>query len=479
MPQKTDLATRIAIVGAGPAGLSAAYYLKQQGYTQVTVLEKLGRVGGLCRSITDGYKSFDLGGNYITPAYRETRKLAASVGARPIPAKEYVGARVDGDTVSYHDLQDITRQDPADPRKRVGLLALALAIVRFGWLRFKLRSVIDGPTLARVHDQPELCVSFEEWLRDNDLLAMRRMFEIPITMMGYGFLDQIAAPYALKYMSLPTYRAMILRGLPLLGSYARWPKRFEHGFQRMWEQLSWDLNVRLGVEITKITRNPQSEHPICIRYWHEEQIGSTQIPREGELWFDRLILACPLTENVLQEFLDLSDLERELFAKVQTYSFCQISCHCVDEAGKDFKLEKPVVCVFPFDRETIGKPWAVVQYWGDESPMLQLYSRISLEDDIEVDHEDVIRAAKKLLARMKARVAGDLDPAEARWTFYTRWPYFGHVSAEEMSKGFFWDLERLQGESHTYYAGGVTNFELIEPIVQYSKNLIETHFARE
>ena len=53
--------SRIVIVGAGPAGLATAYYLKQNGYRNVTVLEKLGRVGGLCRTITEDYQSFDLG----------------------------------------------------------------------------------------------------------------------------------------------------------------------------------------------------------------------------------------------------------------------------------------------------------------------------------------------------------------------------------------------------------------------------------
>ena len=43
---------RIAIVGAGPAGLSTALFLSKNGYHNVTVFEKLGRIGGLCDSIT-------------------------------------------------------------------------------------------------------------------------------------------------------------------------------------------------------------------------------------------------------------------------------------------------------------------------------------------------------------------------------------------------------------------------------------------
>ena len=77
-----DTDRKIVVIGAGPAGLATAYYLKRQGYTDVTVLEKLGRVGGLCRTITQDYLSFDLGANYVTPAFREVLKLARKNGAR-------------------------------------------------------------------------------------------------------------------------------------------------------------------------------------------------------------------------------------------------------------------------------------------------------------------------------------------------------------------------------------------------------------
>ena len=80
----------IVIVGAGPAGLSAAYYLKQNGYPNVTVIEKLGRVGGLCFTINEDYTCFDLGANYLTPDYRETLKLAAEYGLKTYAERNIV-----------------------------------------------------------------------------------------------------------------------------------------------------------------------------------------------------------------------------------------------------------------------------------------------------------------------------------------------------------------------------------------------------
>ena len=47
---------KIAIIGAGPAGLSAAYYLRMHGYP-VTVFEKESRAGGM---LLNGIPSFRL-----------------------------------------------------------------------------------------------------------------------------------------------------------------------------------------------------------------------------------------------------------------------------------------------------------------------------------------------------------------------------------------------------------------------------------
>ena len=60
-PKPKPRNARIAIVGAGPAGLATAWFLKKQGFTNVTVFERYGRVGGLCYTMNDGYRAFVAG----------------------------------------------------------------------------------------------------------------------------------------------------------------------------------------------------------------------------------------------------------------------------------------------------------------------------------------------------------------------------------------------------------------------------------
>src|SRR3546814_5447462 len=61
----------VAIVGAGPAGLTAAYLLTQQGYS-VTVIEKDPvYVGGISRTVEHEGFRFDIGGHRFFSKSRE------------------------------------------------------------------------------------------------------------------------------------------------------------------------------------------------------------------------------------------------------------------------------------------------------------------------------------------------------------------------------------------------------------------------
>jgi protoporphyrinogen oxidase len=54
---------RVVIVGAGPAGLTAAYELASAGITDITVLEATGEVGGLSQSVNYKGNRIDIGGH--------------------------------------------------------------------------------------------------------------------------------------------------------------------------------------------------------------------------------------------------------------------------------------------------------------------------------------------------------------------------------------------------------------------------------
>jgi hypothetical protein len=463
---------RIAVIGGGPGGLSIAWFLKQRGYTDVLVLEKLGRVGGLALTMNAGYAAFDLGANYTTLAYRETMKLARAVGAKSFPGRGYMQADVQRDgTIEYHALNDYTLRHSGSGSP-TPLWRFVVALVRYSILRFGLRRILDGPTLVNVEDDDDLCVSLEQWLKKNDLELLTPMFEIPITLMGYGFLSEIPAPYGLKYMSLGNIATMVLRALPVIGSISPWPKRFRKGFQRLWEQVAWQLNVRMNVDITAVERTGNPKHPIKITLKHPDRIFHEQEMFEEILYFDELVIACPLTIRVLEKFLDLSEPERSLFSEVEMFSYCNTTIHCVKKGTQEpLELESGVLMLTPFTRATMGRPWGIIQLFPEKSNLLQFYSKVDSDSSEPAFRDMVLREIAEILDALGGEAAGASDYTQSRWRTYHRWPYFAHVSAESMKKGFFRQVEDQQGRDHTYYAGSATNFDLIETIVVYSKHL--------
>lgn len=464
----------IIVIGAGPAGLFTAYYLKKNGYENVTVLEKLGRVGGLCRTITTGGRSFDLGANYVTPAYKHVLELANEVGAKLYSEEPFVAMKVpkDGSRVSYQTIFSALRVYRGT-EKTVPMPTFLRAMLRFLWIRFKLRKVIDRPTFESVHsfDGGSLCKRFDVWLADNGLGCLETVFVLPITLMGFGFLHEIAAAYALKFMTLRTFVPMVLKETPIIGWFVGWPKRFVDGYQRFWERVSWQLDVRLSCSVEGRIRRDDGKISLTVK--QPRQDLNKTVPETERLEADYLILACPLTTDVSGELLALSDDERALFEQIQLVSYCMTTFSVKGlEIGRGV-YGGPLAAVIDVDRKDLGEPWGVAKQWSDND-LVQIYTRtkwpVAEGEDAGIE-EEVVRSSQRVIGQMKG-----ISEYAAKWHTFDRWTYFQHVKPHVMKDGWYARLEKLQGQNSTFFVGGATNFELIESIGMYTKHLVDKHF---
>lgn len=460
---------RIAIVGAGPAGLSAAYYLKANGYRNVTVFEKASRVGGLCLSITENYDTYDIGANYVTMEYRETLKIARTVGAKLYFEDPYSAMFVppDGGPTRFVDFLTAVRTDD-ETGKVTSVPRFMFLALKYLWLRLRLGPVIDPPTFARVAEvAPELAVPFSQWLARHGLEPLSRLFEIPVTIMGYGHLDEIAAPYVLKYIGPKTIVPMMFFPVPVLRNLFPWPKRFVAGFQRMWQQVSWGLNVRLNVDISAITRDA---HGVRVSFRETGQMLDRSESVTEEMPFDYLVMACPLSPVVTERFLDLSAGERDLFGRIKTHTY---TMYTATVTGLD--LPTPIAVTYPLT--TIGTPWGVTQQWkSKESLVTQFYVQLPGEEGEAPPTEHFREQVRRNCADLVQRMGGAIVSEHDAWQTFDAFPYGQHVTTADFGAGWYARLENQQGVNRTFYVGGATNFELIEPIVRHSRHIVDSHF---
>ncbi|SEF97919.1 NAD(P)-binding protein [Algoriphagus boritolerans] len=452
---KISKSSRICIVGAGPSGLSVGYYLQKAGYTDVTILEKLPEVGGLCNSITYEQKSFDLGANYLTPAYKKTLAIAKDVGA-----KLYTETKA----ICYDPKTDKYRTILQHVTKNASFFSFAWQSLRYFIERKRAQKHLPVAGFAGVSQHPEIACTFKEWLKDKKLTALEPLFEIPISLMGYGRLDEIPAPYALTYMSIPTFWNMLVFGA---GLPTRWPKRFIYGFQRFWQKVSWNLTVIKSAEIKKIERGNE----VIIHFDVPEHNMNDKNTRTEVREFDYLIVAVPLTFNIVSNLFSdkldlgkpcsLTDQEKRLFGKVVTNPYCMTTFII-----KDLSLKRRLINILPVQK--IGYPYVVTQQFPG-NPLVSFYSRTTERD--QPDRKGIIAAAEALILKW-GRVVSEDDLFT-----HDRWTYFPHVPVLAIKEGFYDELEAMQGKNNTFYVGGLMAFELIEPILNYSENLVKVHFT--
>ena len=439
---------RILIVGAGAAGLCTAWYLKSAGFRHVKVFEQSPRLGGKCRSVTVDGESFDLGANYVTSAYTRVRELAAHVGATLYTEK--AGHVIDVKTGAMRSiLSEVLRRTP--------LPTLLWQSLRYLWQRWRLRKLLTPyhPGFAHVKDCAELQGSFADWLTRHRLDALIEIFEIPLTLMGYGKLEGIAAAYALTYMSPRTFMnlSMFAANLPLRA----WPKRFTQGYGRMFERLAAEVDVLTGVKIEKITRGETIE--VEYRLLEQRLEGHARIPERAT--FDYLVIACPQLTEMLTPFLDLSPEERKLFDQVIFNPFFVTT---YEAPG----TERISAVTFSLPEPEVGQPFVVTrQYPGND--FISVYSRGDRE--LKIGRREIEANNEAFLGVIHAR-----NPA-THASMCDDWAYFPHVPYAVMDRGFYSELDALQGRQRTYYSGGLLAFELVETIAEYSHHLVQTHFA--
>lgn len=104
--------TKILILGAGMAGLSAAYHLTKNGVTEFKILEARGRIGGRIIQLPIGSEKVELGANWIhgvlgNPVYELAMQNGlVDIMASPKPHK-VVAATEQGKQVPFATLHEI------------------------------------------------------------------------------------------------------------------------------------------------------------------------------------------------------------------------------------------------------------------------------------------------------------------------------------------------------------------------------------
>ncbi len=174
----TKTSTDVCVIGAGPAGLSAAYVLSEGG-KQTVVLEMSTQVGGISRTIErDGFR-FDIGGHRFF-----TKDDEIDAFFQKILGDEAIWVNRTS-KIFYHNKYFDYPLKPANALFGMGVGTTAKCLVDYGAV--KVRNVIRKPEI----------VSFQDWVSNEFGNQLFQLFFKDYTEKVWGIdCDQICAEWA-------------------------------------------------------------------------------------------------------------------------------------------------------------------------------------------------------------------------------------------------------------------------------------------
>uniref|UniRef100_A0A1I8HFM1 Amino_oxidase domain-containing protein n=1 Tax=Macrostomum lignano TaxID=282301 RepID=A0A1I8HFM1_9PLAT len=451
--ERPSRSSRVAIVGAGPAGMHMAYLLRSLGFKNLLVLESSGRVGG--RSVTLKVSEADplpheLGTCYVSSDYRDLRRMAQGIGydldeatlpaaviressepsARQMDLEQFVFGRV-------RRLDPTLRPNASDEEVKQHILQASQRYIR---LRSKLYPAQQPDFLEFPLAQPssealaKLNCSALSYLEKNGLLALEPYFLFGMTAMGYGSPSDTSALYGLMWMSEAYLTDLLVpRKESRLGMLRK-------GFQTFWEsardrlQLAGGVQFRMNSRVVGVSRSGGGGgRPIKIRLLDNSM--------ETVDWLVWTPSAQAVTGGLLD---DLTPAEKDVFSRLKSRNPSLDRLLAI--RNSELALNSP-----DFNRspETPASSTIVAYY----------LSGYSNSEGSSSDLQTAPEAHDPL-------ASGD---TLASITFN----YMPRYTIPEIADGVLWRiLDQVQGFRRTWFTGHSVSFDSVKSVMKYNKMLL-------
>jgi len=446
---------KICIIGAGPAGLSAAMYLEQKGYANYTILEKSDHVGGKCHSPLYNGRRYEMGAIMGVPSYYAIHDV-----------EEFCSITHDGPKLNRNYKDKNGRViEPFNPKKNLlkipRLLKTKKQLKKFGELletKYKgydvngHRGVAEGrydgfsatpgrePVTGENPNLKDLALPFRDFCKLNDVELVQDIWIGPYTSFGYGYFDEIPAGYVIKYLDFQTCMNFVKINL--------WT--WKDGTQSIWEHLDAKLknHARLNSAITRVERRG----------------GKVYVTVNGEAEeYDKIIVTAPL--QFMPEYFDATEKETELFSKIDYERYDVLAVETKPE-------DHPEISYYVFDNmvpERRGHLMVYYRRWRDtKDQVITTYALRNHKGQPEIPYEDCKKTVLDDLKVMKNPASNVIKEQS--------WYYFPHVFTKDYAAGWYDKVEAMQGQLGTYYAGEVMSFGDMDETCEYSRELVERFF---
>ena len=459
---------RIAIVGAGPAGVHLAHLLKRRGYPSVTLFEREHRVGGRALSVRHDGFVHEMGACYIPDHYHEFRRLVREydVGAfdtprghdRSIYTSEFDGAIREYPIAAYGErlMEGLVRTGELGRTSKVGRLVQLLAAIR-RYFRLRKRLLRDGGYPLGVAPSAsaasELARPFLEVAREHRLQVMLPYFRLAQSAQGYGVLETIPTLYVLLWNVPDLVTAFVKNRLGI----ARRPvfQMLDVGIQSVFARVAATdgLDVRTNTAVASVHRE---DDRVRITTSSGSQTDYDQVVFTIDLPQTLGLIGTPTaTECETASAITGSTFVTTLF-EADRWPVAAGIAYVIDpfRPGSTFALSGLRDVRYRFPEANPARCAAVAYQYADRLPHPAGETAFAAHFDSEMT---------------------TLGFTGVRVIQRKEWPYFLRFTGEAIARSLPWRLFENQGSQRTWYAGSSACFESLNDVMRYNLLLLERY----
>lgn len=423
--------SRIAVLGAGCAGLTCAEFLRLRGAKQVTVFEASDRAGGKVWSVP--YEGAPAGGRGLFEA--------GTVFFVPGPVWSHVLSRYGVSTeiapMPSVRIADLSRGRIRHPLAVSGGWSVFQRLIQTGrFLRMLERygPLMDQKPGLQAHARPDVAIPAGEWFTQAGMPFVRQVL-LPIAggaQFGPG-LDQVPALYVIRLLTL-------LRRYPLVNQLRLAMPQLRAGHDTVWRRVAQAHGVRFREAVQRLRRLTD---------------GTVEVETtNGGYRFDAVISTLP--PGKLAAIADFSDAERVPWSRVRTLSRVVLTARVSGLPPRVFHAPR-----FQ-DDGSIPPAHPYLQYeidpgcgWMTFHPFLDGGRTVA---DAEAACRDVV-----------ARLGGRLESIEHRALIPEWFPHFGE---QEVRDGLYDLLESTQGGGNLWHASELFSGISVPHATEYARQLV-------
>lgn len=416
-PRTSNLEPRIAVIGAGPAGITMALELKKRGYTEIVIFGDPDEAQYKTIKVED--VSADVGTSYFHLGYADTiyeLVKRAGVHVRYLAPAEMLDSSHQPVTLKLKD--------------RIVLLFMIL------W--FQVTS-IKWRLLRNTVFSKNASISMEEYLNKRGLkkLANSIVFSPGGIAQGYGFLNEVTAYHLLQWFSFSIFLTPI--GIAMGKGLGVIVEGYGELFSRL---LAEQLLIKKAVRSVQARFNSVSGR--------QEVILVAGDGKEYE--FDHVVIACPLDKI---DSPAASLVNQHTKKETRLFSFCWVST--------EPPFFKDRIYYTNYMSQNEKNKILTVRFFGKTLSGLYVYWGVGYVSD-EVDEESLQQALiQQISMQIKLKIK--------KIHFFKIFNYNLRFTEEAIAQGIHLQLRKLQGVNHIWYSGGMLSHWDIDSISEFNKKL--------